>query len=122
MSLNVNDGEIPAPSQKDQTNLEPPVETESTTAIEVATDDEPPLLLDDESSLLLDDEPRRKGRLRASLRVERGSSTYHREKVPPSHVRTGIEHSFKRVRPNGPVGRGDRAWKKGGDHCAGLLG
>ena len=119
--------EIPNPPEKEQANLEKSAKTESTTAIEVATDDEPPLLLDDEPPLLLDDEPL----LLLDDEPEEDSSSesmadnsrcfvchinYTQEKIAVTHARQGMGCADCHGESDEHIA--DESWASGGNGTA----
>jgi len=110
--------EIPSPSQKDQTNIEPPDETESTTAIEVTTDDEPPLLLDDEPLLLLDDESEEDSleSMADNSRCFVCHINYEQEKIAVTHARQGMGCANCHGESDEHIA--DESWASGGNGTA----
>ena len=111
--------EIPNPKEKEQTNLEPPAETESATAIEVTKDDESPLLLDDEPLLLLDDEPDEDSSSESMADNSRCfvcHINYAQEKIAVTHARQGMGCADCHGESDEHIA--DESWASGGNGTA----
>jgi hypothetical protein len=110
--------EIPNTKEKAQTNLEPPIDIESSTTIEVTKDDEPPLLLDDEP-LLLDEEPDEDSSSESMADNSRCfvcHINYEQEQIAVTHARQGMGCANCHGESDEHIA--DESWASGGNGTA----
>ena len=112
--------ELPNSTQKKQTNIKTPANTESTIATEVMTDDESPLLLDDDGPLfLLDDEPEENSSSESMADNSRCfvcHINYMQEDIAVTHARQGMGCANCHGESDEHIA--DESWASGGNGTA----
>ena len=106
-------------TEKEQTNPESTAALESVTATEVATEDEPPLLLDDEPLLLLDDGPEEdlsSESMADNSRCFVCHVNYMQEEIAVTHARQDMGCAYCHGESDEHIA--DESWASGGNGTA----